>query len=176
MKHLLLALSLVVALPMVPAFADPDPALQQHLDSAKQAMTNADYEQAIDELQEAQDASPADADIGKLLQNAKQKDCAQYVQQGQEALDAKNYDDALNDFGNALQVLPDDAAALAGQKAAQNWPHAEAYVKAALDYQAKGNFTYAVAYLQRAYDLVKDPSIAKLLSAAKAQQAKKGHK
>lgn len=176
MKSLLLALTLAVALPALPALADDQSStVQQHLDAAKQAMTNADYEQALDELEEAASEDPSNADVAKLLTQAKQKDCDQYVEQGQQALAAKNYDDALNDFSNALQVLPTDAAAIAGKKASENWPHAEAYVKAALDYQAKGNYVYAVAYLKRAYALVKDPSIAKLLEEAKAA-SKKGHR
>jgi predicted negative regulator of RcsB-dependent stress response len=92
------------------------------------------------------------------------------VKQGHEFIAQKQYNDATNSFENALNILPEDADAKKGKQLAENWPKADNYIKEAKARMEKHEYEHAVAYLQKAYDLVGDPEVKKLLDEAKAKR------
>jgi tetratricopeptide (TPR) repeat protein len=163
-------LALLMALALEPG---ADPSSMDLLQGARSAMALGNYEQAITQLNDAKEKDPTNQEIPKLLAEARQKSAASYVATGRKLLSERKYADALVAFDNALDLTPADALAKRGREAAQKWPRAEAYCKSAQDYLKKGDFDYAIAYYEKAYELTKDPSIGKWLAAAKAANAKK---
>jgi tetratricopeptide (TPR) repeat protein len=90
-----------------------------------------------------------------------------------EALRAeKRYVDAEREYDNALDLDKEFAPALKGKAAAMNGPKADNYIKEAKARAAKGEYEYAVAYFQKAFDLVGDPSTKALLDEAKSHKKK----
>jgi tetratricopeptide (TPR) repeat protein len=166
--HLMLAI--LMALTLEPG---ADPSAQDLVSSAKAELAAGSYEQAITHLNEAKDKAPGDQEIPKLLEEARQKSAASYVAVGRKLLSERKYADALVAFDNALDISPANLLAKRGREAAQKWPRAEQYCKSAEGYLKKGDFDYAIAYYEKAYELTKDPSIGKWLAAAKAARAGK---
>lgn len=181
MTRLLLALSLTLAAPAMPAIAAPsapfmiaeyEPAVEEAIKEGKQALEDGHYEQALSCFQDAAAATPDDPGIQALIKEAQTKACADYVEQGHAAIAKKAYAEALTIFENALDLLPDNAEAKKGKKLAENWPKADALVKEAKARYAKGELDHAVKYFQDAYDLTGDAKIKGWLEQAKAVRKK----
>ncbi|MDB5097218.1 MAG: hypothetical protein JWM80_1639 [Cyanobacteria bacterium RYN_339] len=165
-----LILALMMALAAEPGADSPAAELMA---AARAELAAGSYEQAIAHLTEAQDKDPGDPSIPILLAKARLDSAANYVKVGRQLLADRKYADALVAFDNALDLAPTDALAKRGKDAAVKWPRAEVYCKSAEEYLKKGDFDYAIAYYEKAFDLTKDPSIGKWLQAAKAARAKK---
>lgn len=182
MNRLLLALSLtlvapampVMAAPVAPAFqiADYEPAVEEAIAEGKKAMEEGNYEQALSSFQDAASTNPDDKQIQALVKEAKLKACAVYLKEGAELIAQKDYPAAGNSFDSALDIDPENADAKKGKQLVEAWPKADNYIKEAKAREAKGELEYAVAYFQKAYELVGDPEVKKLLDEAKAKKKK----
>jgi tetratricopeptide (TPR) repeat protein len=180
MKRLLLALTLTLAAPALPAFAAPpaapfliaeyDAAVEESLAEGRAAMEEGNYEQALSSFQDAASTYPDDKALQALVAEAQTKACEEYVKEGRALIAQKAYADAINAFDSALDILPESETAKKGKQLAENWPKADNYIKEAKARLAKREYDHAVAYFQKAYDLTHDAEVKKWLDDAKKRK------
>jgi tetratricopeptide (TPR) repeat protein len=117
--------------PVKPA-PPPDPkiaAYQSWLKQGQSALTQKKWATAVKAFDEALKVKPGDpvaikgktdATAGLKADEAKQREAAYqgWIRQGQAAMNAKKYPDAVKAYDEALKVKPGDGAAIAGKKAA----------------------------------------------------------
>jgi tetratricopeptide (TPR) repeat protein len=160
--------------PLLLAEIEPGAEQPEHLliEAAKAELAAGSYEQAITHFGEALEKNPDNAELTALLANAKKKSADTYVGTGRKLLAERKYHDATIAFENALDLVPGHPVATKGKEAARIWPTAESYCETARNYLDKRQWDEAIAYYEKAYELTKDPSIAKWLAAAKLAKAK----
>jgi tetratricopeptide (TPR) repeat protein len=134
-------------------------AFQNALKSGREAMSLKKYDDAVRAFSEAVRLMPNDAPTAALLRDAekakaaaqatadadarkkeetqkKAADYARFMKQGETALAAKRYEDAAKAFGEALKLMPGDAAALKAQRDAVTFMQAAEKAKTDADARA----------------------------------------
>jgi tetratricopeptide (TPR) repeat protein len=167
-------------------------AFQTALKSGREAMSLKKYDEAIKSFTEATRLMPNDVPTAALLRDAekakaaaqatadadtrkkeeaqkKAADYARLMKQGETALTAKRYEDAAKAFGEALKLMPGDAAALKAQRDAVTFM--QAAEKAAADAKARAEAEAA----KKEDEKKRQAEFNKLIAQGKAATAEKRH-
>jgi tetratricopeptide (TPR) repeat protein len=168
--------AMAYAVPGTPLSGDTDvmsPQALSLLEDGKKQLAYGAYEQALSNFTEAASQTPGNVEVAGWLAKARQRVGALYVSRGLGFLEHKKFQEAENAFNSALQVQPNDPAALRYKRLAGSWPHAELYLSEAQKKLSAGQIDYALFYYRKAYDLVGDPNIKRWIGQIEAGRAKR---